>query len=120
MPTYSYQCEMPTCALNYEEVLKIAEYKRQTFCPKCGSKGKKTISLRSSEPTFTDKLYAGGFWDKSVNKVFHSQKERNDWMKQKGYVVKDDGHMTAKQERMMYSWRVGQFNPRDARYLNKD
>ena len=37
MPTYEYVCEK--CGKSFEVILSLAEYaKKQTKCPKCGSK----------------------------------------------------------------------------------
>lgn len=118
-PTYTYECQLATCGEEYEEVLKIADYKKRTFCPKCGNQGKKTIKLRSSEPTFSDKIYP--YYDRALNKVFHSKGDRSSYMKRKGIQESGEGSSTWKQERKLYrEWRLGGFDPKIARHALRD
>ena len=114
-PTYCYECPN---GHDYEEVLPVKDYRKQTSCPKCSGNGEKVIKFRQTETTFTEKLFP--FYDKSVNRVFHSSTERKEWLDRKGYVHNGKDSMNRKQERTIYGWRLGSFDPKQMRHSRKD
>ena len=113
MPLYDFECKK--CKNIFESFLKLENYKDKVPCPKCKGNTEKVITVRQKEPTFTDKLYP--YFDKALNKVFHSPSERKSYLKEKDLVeVPSKDGMTRQQEREMYSWRLGKFDPRQMRH----
>lgn len=115
MPNYSYECPN---GHEYENVLPVSEYKKKTKCHKCKKFGKKTITLRQSEPTFTDKIFP--YYDRSLNKIFQTKSDRFDYLKKKGLEESGKGSTRWSEERKLYDWRLGKFDPRIARHALMD
>lgn len=116
MPLYSYECSK---GHSYDAALKVEDYQKKTKCPTCKRVGKKVISIAQKEPTFSDKIFP--YYDKSLNKIFNNRSERSSYLQRKGLVESGNGTMTAKQERDLYTkWRIGGFDPKDARNVLRD
>lgn len=102
MPTYSYQCPNNH---EYDKVLKMADYQKPTKCPTCNKRGKKTLAVSQSEPTFTQKLYP--YYDPALGRVCNSPTERKQIMVELGVQPKEGWRRTtAKQERYLMSQRL--------------
>lgn len=115
MPTYNYQCGS---GHEYEKVLPLSEYEKKTKCPKCKKVGKRFISISQREPTFSDKIFP--YYDRSLNKVFQNKSDRSGYLKRKGLSETGNGSMNWSQERKLYDWRLGKFDPRIARNALRD
>jgi putative FmdB family regulatory protein len=115
MPQYDYECPK---GHEYTEVLSVDDYQKSTKCPKCKKVGKKVIKLSQIEPTFSDKMFP--YYDRSLNKVFENKADRSSYLKSKGLGDGNNGSMTRKQERQLYDWRMGRFDPRIARHALRD
>lgn len=111
MPTYDFKCS--NCHKTFENFSKLADYKSEISCPHCNHIASRVYSVRSAEPKFTEKIYP--LWDQSVNVVFNSQNQRNRWMKENGYVLREDS-MTRKQCNKAYRQRIGYHDPSLRRY----
>lgn len=106
MPTYCYECPENH---QYEEVLKIADIDTPTKCPRCGNVGKRVISFRHSDPTFSEKLYSGGvgYYDPNLDRVITSAKHREKVMQEMGVTAKEGGRSTSlKQELYLLRHRM--------------
>lgn len=111
-PLYSYVCKL---GHDYEKFLPLSEFAKKTKCPTCKKVGNKIFATAQKEPTFTDKLYP--YWDRGLNKVFHTPKERKNFLNSQGLEEKPSkGVMDRKQERFMYESRLGNHDPRLRRY----
>ena len=111
MPLYSFECKN---GHSFDEVYSIAERDTRTKCPTCKKQAKRVISSRQTAPGFTDKLYSSGngYYDVGLGQVFHTPKERSDFMKREGFFHKgSEQSMSRKQERFLYSYRMSN-NPR--------
>lgn len=116
MPTYSYQCEKEGCAYEFDDVRPMSRCKEDNVCPQCQSRAKRTISLRSAEPNFSDKLYSGdGFYHQGIGEVVQSEAHLKRRCAELGFNSTHEGaSMNRKQERMLMSKRVHN-NPREIR-----
>lgn len=104
MPIYPYQCK--SCSHNFDEYFSIKDYREIIKCEKCSKKAKRTWELNKKEPGFQDKLFP--YHDFALNKTFETPSDRKNYLKKKGMVqAESKDFMSRKQERLMYSWRLG-------------
>lgn len=108
MPLYSYECEKKDCRHVFDDVRPMAQSEKPNKCVLCKSKAKRIITLRGSEPTFSEKLYAnGGFYHSGIGEVVQSEKHLNQRCNELGFISKHEGaSMTHKQERLLMSKRT--------------
>lgn len=115
MPLYSYLCEQ--CNNDFDEVFSIKDYKSRVDCPKCTKTAYRSYKVSKKEPGFEDKLYP--YHDFSLNKTFEKPSDRKAYLKKEGLEQKESKNgMNRDAEKLMYSWRLGKFDPRKARYSN--
>ena len=86
MPIYHYQC--PNCKTEYDQFLKLAEYKTPVPCPTCGYTGKKVITaqIQRDEPTWLNDEVRGCLQDTESEAPIENRSQYKRYLKDNGIV----------------------------------
>ena len=84
MPLYDYECERNDCLTIFEVYDKIE--KTDIRCPICGSGSKRLISA----PNINMGVGAYGYYDKTLRKYLHTNKQRRDECNRQGVYPQGD------------------------------
>lgn len=87
MPLYHYEC--PNCTTEYDQFLKLAEYKIPVPCPTCGSTGRKvlTAQIQRDEPVWLDDSVRGALQDcEGGDRPIQNRTEYKRYLKDNGIV----------------------------------
>ena len=86
MPLYRYEC--PNCTIEYDQFLKLADYKTPVLCPTCGRIGKKVITaqIQRDEPTWLNDEVRGCLQDTETEKPIETRTEYKRYLKDNGII----------------------------------
>lgn len=105
MPNYGYECTKQKCAHSFTECKPMSDCRKPSKCPKCKSKAVRIVSLRATEPTFTQKLYP--FHHTGLGETVTSEKQMAARCKELGFLSKHEGaQMNRKHEKFLMDRRT--------------
>ncbi len=105
MALHDFRCQNQECRVVWEDVATLHDVDFTPSCPKCGTEGKKTVSLRTRGPTFSEKLFP--FYHQGLGEVVHSEKHMKERCETAGlYSKHEGGFMTPKHERRLMQKRL--------------
>lgn len=86
MPIYHYKC--PNCTTEYDQFLKLADYKTPVACHNCGHIGEKVITaqIQRDEPTWLNDEVRGCLQDTETEKPIETRTEYKRYLKDNGII----------------------------------
>ena len=86
MPLYAYEC--PNCTTEFEQFLKLSEYKTPVSCPTCGKIGKKVITaqIQRDEPTWLNDEVRSCLQDTDTEAPITTRTDYKRYLKDNGIV----------------------------------
>lgn len=84
MPLYQYLCT--NCTTEYDQFLKLAEYKTPVPCPTCGRTGRKvlTAKIHRDEPTWLNDEVRECLQDTESERPIENRSQYNRYLKDNG------------------------------------